>query len=671
MLRLISFLFAAALLVGCGDGITTVSETEKPGGYTVFDDATGDIPYPNNLLFSGSIDGTLNIPYDPQAPEADVKAALNTLDGFSTVSPISVTITAEMDPGTLAGNVHLFKVKTITEPSSGVPAVVATEKALTYGEEFVATIRGLKLVILPLIPLEGDSSYMVVLTDGIANAAGQRLYADATTRMLNGTQRLADTNGNPTVYFHPDATVNAQTAAQLEGLRQLTQLMIAQAEAGGIARERIVMTWSFDTQSIGKVARALADHNASGTLTLQPIGLTSSQLIGLAGEDNSSFSGNADVYAGTLAQLPYYLGVPTEDAPTAPLDETFDFVPDSGDLPQVRDNRTIPVLSTVPRTMEAPESGWPVVIFQHGIFENRTNLLAIAEAFASEGFAAVAIDLPLHGITDISNPLYMASLERTFALDLIDNGSLLPIPDGKTDPSGTHYLNIYDLLVARDNLRQSTSDLLTLQNALSSAVGISFDAARVAFVGHSMGTLAAFGYLANASLETVTLGMPGGGIAELLNHSQRYGPVIEAALAANGILKGTPEYDAFIVAAQTIVDDADPVNYALGAGKKQTMFIVGVKEDDLIPNSVPTAPLAGTRPLITLTSSTDINLSAAPGLLPVTGNAAVCFAIGDHVSFLDPRPNLDVTVEMQTQTASFLYTKGAAVQITDASLLFQ
>ena len=670
MFRLISIVFAAVLFSGCGDAVSSAPASEKPGGFTVFDTETGDIPYPNNLLFSGSTDGTLNLPYDPQAPDATVIAAMNTLDGFSTVAPISITLTAEMDPATLPGHVHLFKVRTVTEPSSGVPAVVGTEKALVYGSEFAATLSGTKLVILPLVPLEGDSGYMVVLTDGIANASGQRLYPDATTQMLNGTYKLVDSQGNPTVYFDPDAATNAQTAAQLEGLRQLTQLMIAQAEVNGIERDHVVMAWSFNTQTIGEVAAAFADRNASGTLALQALGLTSSQLIGMAGEDNSSFNGSADVYAGTLSHLPYYLGVPSETDPSAPLTETFDFG-QGGALPTARDNRTVPVLASVPKGLETPSSGWPVVIFQHGIFENRTNLLAIAEAFAAAGFAAVAVDLPLHGLTDTANPLYMPSLERTFDLDLSDNESGLPIPDGKIDASGTHYLNIYNLLTARDNLRQSTSDLLALQNALAAAVGVPFDATRTVFVGHSMGTIASFGYLAHAALETVTLGMPGGGIAELLNHSERFGPQIEAALAAVGILKGTPDYDAFIVAAQTLVDDADPVNYAVRTGTKQTIFTIGVKEDGLIPNSVATAPLSGTRPLILLSGGTDLNLSTAPGLLPVQGNTAVCFNVGDHVSFLDPRPYPDATVEMQTQTASWLASKGMAIQITDVSLLSQ
>ena len=56
-----------------------------------FDPANGVIPFPNNLLFSGTKDLTLNIPVDPSAADAGPKIAMNALDGFSTSAPWSVT----------------------------------------------------------------------------------------------------------------------------------------------------------------------------------------------------------------------------------------------------------------------------------------------------------------------------------------------------------------------------------------------------------------------------------------------------------------------------------------------------------------------------------------------------------------------------------------------------
>ena len=42
----------------------------------------------------------------------------------------------------------------------------------------------------------------------------------------------------------------------------------------------------------------------------------------------------------------------------------------------------IPVLASLPGLGPAPDDGWPVVLFQHGVTSNRTSMIAIADAFA-------------------------------------------------------------------------------------------------------------------------------------------------------------------------------------------------------------------------------------------------------------------------------------------------
>src|SRR5690625_5411038 len=90
-----------------------------------------------------------------------------------------------------------------------------------------------------------------------------------------------------------------------------------------------------------------------------------------------------------------------------------------------------PVLMTVPNELSGqsqPSSGWPVVIFQHGITGDRSQMLALADTMAAQGFAVVALDMPLPGFTDPSSPLYVGNTpfgeiatKRTFVLDLQDN----------------------------------------------------------------------------------------------------------------------------------------------------------------------------------------------------------------------------------------------------------
>lgn len=668
---------AAALALmfgGCdGDKGTDLQDSlkgntveDKIAGFAVFDPATGMIPYPNNILFAPNSSSnndydygrTLNIPYEDTDADAAIKRQLNTLTGFSTTAPITAPVTATLDPATIPAGVRVYKVDI---NASG--AVTGITDTLQYGVDYFPTQSGDKIAILPLHPLEPLSNYMVVLTSDLKDAQGRVLSPDIATALT--------LSPNPLV---AGGTLDAESAAALEAIRRGNMAMLYALALAGKDPAKTVQIWNFRTQVIGAVAKAVSDANISGELGLADTHLTSSRMIGMAGEDNSSLHGIAEVYAGTLSNLPYLLEGAENQYDPAPLMTTFAFNGGSS-MPIVRDNRTIPVLATVPKTVPMPGKGWPVVIFQHGITQNRTNLLALSEAFAAAGYAAVAIDLPLHGIDDNTSALYMGASERTFNLDLIDNDTGIAGPDGKIDPSGTHYINLASPATSRDNMRQSSADLIALSNALHApavaADGLKFDTNHVALVGHSLGSMTPFGCLANRHPESITLAMPGGGIAQLLNHSQTFGPLIEAGLAQEGILKGTSEYESFMVATQTILDDADPVNYA-AAVAAGPLFVIEAQNDRVIPNRVAAAPLSGTDPLLRLMNVTDINLSAAPGLIPLNGNAVSKLAEpAGHGSFLDPTDSPDATVEMQKEAASFIQSAAHAMLVSDPSLIVQ
>jgi pimeloyl-ACP methyl ester carboxylesterase len=512
---------------------------------------------------------------------------------------------------------------------------------------------------------------MVVLTNGIKNAKGQALAADAATAMLMGSDPLIDDQGNPTVYLHPNAAVNAQSAQLAELYRQLNRYMVANSAAQGVNPDDIVIAWSFNTQTIGKVAQAFADEDLSGEIAVQATGMTSKDVLTLAGYDvNASMFGIADLYVGQLTNVPYYLGAADNNHSQIPL--TSYFVPQEGtDLPELQSMQNIPLLLTVPNHMPKPSAGWPVVIFQHGITKDRSMILPVSEAFASVGYATVAIDLPLHGVTDAAS-LLKGSNERTFDLDLVNNTTGAPGPDGIIDASGTHYINLPNPLVSRDNLRQSTSDLIALKNALGSAVGVDLDESKVAFVGHSLGTIASFGFLAHADLETTSLAMPGGGIAQLLNNSESFAPVIQAGLASKGINAGTAAYESFMIATQTLIDDGDSINYAAAVKAKQEhLYAIKVIGDAVIPNAVATAPLSGTDPLLRELGMGDIDTTGTPGMVALTGNTKVQFTAGDHGSILSPEASVQATIEMQTETASFVQSLGTLIKVQYPEIIKQ
>ncbi len=697
MYRTFTASLAVLLLAGCGSSVSTVSTSEKPGAYTVFDSANGVLAYPNNVLFAGSADGTLNIPFDPTAPDAGIKSQLNTLDGFSTTSSVTLPLTGAVDESTLAGNVRVFKVTAAALPETqGIPAVVATEKELVYGSDYITVLSGNKIAIVPLKPLEGHSNYMVIVTDGVHAANGGTLAPDATTAMLNGSQLLINEQGDPTAYFDPDATTNTQTAMQLEGLRKLTQMMFAQAGAAGIDSKHIVTAWSFQTQTIGEVQASIAAEasaNTDGNLTLADVGFTTKELFGQVGIDTSMMTGSAEIYAGTLNNIPQYMPQGSHDNPMPVLNGSFTYK-EGTFMPEAQATVSLPVVTTLPSAAsgcEMPTAGWPVVMYMHGITRDRTDLFVFGETLASKCYAGIAIDQPLHGVTDATNPFYMGSLERTFNVDIVTEEPYGVItafaPDGVIDSTGINFMNLAHVMTTRDNLQQATSDLFELQNALAKVQGTTFDTARVSFLSHSLGTISTIGFINHTDkLKTAVLAMPGQGVLPILTHSEVFTPPLNAGLAAFGIMPGTPEYDTFILASQTIVDDADPANYTMTLGTRSLPLLEfesvgdGIDPntgDKHIHNSIPSNPIAGTDPLIRYTQALDLNVSALTSTpygqmyFPKTSKTVTRVTAGEHRSLLDPQYSLEAFVEYHTELISFIDSNGTAILVNDPSIIKQ
>ncbi len=684
---------ATLLMSGCENKDGYSDQDDIVAGYAVFNPNEGLIPYPNNILFApnnsstNDFDGgrTLNIPYEPEDDDASIVQQLNALTGFSTISPITAPITATLDEATMPLGVQLYEVS--IDPTTG--AVTSVTQALTFGVDFVATQSGSHIVILPLQPLKSLTTYMVVFTDDLKDSSGRPLAADLATALTLSDIPIKEGGG-----------LDAPTAAALEAIRQGNQAMFAALTAEGKDPSKTVQIWNFRTQLIGAVqSNITAQVTGSSVIGVQNAGMSTKDLFTQLGYDTSTMTGSAQVYVGKLMNLPQYMPQASHENPLPALTGQFD-VNSTTFAPTVQATVNVPLVATLPSgdsgcTM--PDTGWPVVIYQHGITRVRTDLFVYGETFASQCYASVAIDLPLHGITESNttrNPFYMGDEERTFNIDLVtedENGTIIAEePDGIIDSSGTHYINLSHIATTRDNLHQTTADLLELETALATASidanpSLKFDTNNVHFLAHSLGTIAASGYVNKTTgLNTITLAMPGQGLAQLLNNSMRYGPIIEAGLAAKGIIKGTAAYESFMVATQTITDDADPANYTVSIGSTQPAPIlafevigdgitppcsVAANSDDVIPNCVATAPLSGTEPFLRSIGATNIDLvDGSAGYKPLSGNTAVRLTAGAHASPLYPD---ETTVPIHTQIISFIASQGAMTLVIDPAIIYQ
>ncbi len=682
--RLVAVLLMAGLaLAGCGgsssDSIGPTDPTSgngNPGGSTsvgVFHpnfqvgNGVGVLPYPTDLYFSGSTDGTLNGPVTPFLPNA---ATINALDGFSTVASSTVRFSAPIDAATISpASVIMLEV----DLDNATKAAIGFRRPLIYGTDYTARVAasldsgGATLEIVPLKPLTPSTGasnvgYLVILTAGLQDTSGNVATPDRDYLTVR-TAAIADLTGG---VFPP--TCITVTNATLNAVCQLTYTHLAVANGAGIPLTSIVLTYSFSTQSTADVM-----VYATATVPVAPIGVVATGLNLSA--LNPALPPIADIYVGQLA-INYYLDS------AAPLTGRWEAAPGGPGVPSTNltrfnpvpvaksTNFPIPLFVTVPNAgsgQAKPAAGWPVVIFQHGLSGNRVQSAAVAGAYASQGFVVAAIDIPLHGITDTTNPLFQADIERTFDLDLIDNTTGAPPADGVIDPSGTHIINLTSLLTSRDNLRQAAIDIVQLAGALPNLdldgdTNSDIDPARIHYSAISHGAIV--GTIANAMpIPTVSayLNVPGGGIANLLRDSEALGPRVEAGLVAAGLTPDTTLYEQFFRDAQTAVDAGDPLNYIAAAVAARPVLLTQVINDTVVPNSA-TQRLVNAAPFVK---------TATPGFNAVGAGTGtwVHFTEGFHGSLLSPAASLATTTEMQTHAASLAASGGTVFAIANPAIL--
>ncbi len=676
---------AATLFLGaCSGGHGTVGATDTASGngnpvatsvtpqastVALFQPLQGILPYPTDLYFAGSTDGTVNIqPANALMPN---QAAVNALDGFSTTAVIRARFGGALNPASFTAQSVIVLQVTIDNTTKATTGVV---QPLIYGVDYTTGVgpeTGVGNTILeirpthPLVPSTGatDNGYLVLLTNAITDATGKAATAD--TDYANIKAALP--------------TCAAITDSSLHGICQLTGAHLQIAQAIGLNPANVVLSFSFSTQSIFDTLAAVGQTATAQPLNVHSTGLTTAQA-------NPRLSGHATIYVGTLS-IPYYLSR-TEpltgywQGNPSPLDPSSRFLTRFNPVPVPTETLQIPVLVTVPNANSVPKGikpagGWPALIFEHGITRNRTDMLAVADSFADSGFVVVAIDLPLHGLTDptsalyasAANPLYAGlslpatgSIERTFDLDVMNNTTGAPVPDGQIDSSGASFINLTSVLTTRDNLREGAADLITLTRSLpnmkldSDPAG-DINPAGIHYLGHSLGAIIGGVYLGVASkteVSTATLAMPGGGLPYLLRDSPTFGPRIVAGLEAQGLVQGTTLFEQFFRDAQTIVDAGDPLNYIAAAAVNHPIHLLQIVGSDSSPPDQ-VVPNSATQRLIDAAALARIPAPTGPTLVTNASGfrSHVNFVLGDHGSIIDPTASIAVTTEMQAEAISF------------------
>jgi len=380
-------------------------------------------------------------------------------------------------------------------------------------------------------------------------------------------------------------------------------------------------------------------------------------------------------------------------------------------------DESIPLQVTLPETGWVPgyagslscgqiyaANGYPVVIYVHGITSDRTSGLALAHTLASRCVATVAIDLPLHGVAANNAFVTVLNVEKSQLIPFATlygadapherhfnvagpGGAPAPMnfaAPTANDGSGAQFTNLGYLLNTRDNNREAVMDLLNLNASLKGldadfvqAQGAKLNLANVNVVGHSLGGIlgtvfvtvnqaaiandAKIGLSSNLNpIRSLVASVAGTQVSQILINSATFAPVINAGLGKAGVNVGTSNYEKFMYAAQSAMDSGDPVNFAqLLSTLKIPVLLQQVKDDQVIPNSADSAPLAGTVPFARLLGTTRLGLGETQLGADAGYTGYVKLNAGDHASLLRPSAAApQVTNEMQTEVVSFILGAG-------------
>ncbi|OBU15126.1 lipase [Photobacterium aquimaris] len=554
-------------------------------------------------LLMDSRDGTLNT--EVAAADAnDISDPLITMghtDGWSTSQPLQLQFVGnDLDSTTLANGFYLIESN---DPTTRTNTIEPTKLTQNDGD-FVLSASGTTLTVLLLKPLKPASNYMFAITSDLKDSNGDSVGMSNSYAVLKA---------------NAPAPVAALVAAQ-----DITHATEAEFIKVGVSQDSIMFSSWFTTASVGdavyavKAATALALQQGANTVwkgSAISDQVSTSDLRSLFSFSNltdtkqTTPQAKGEIYTGTIA-LPYFLdntaagfattpwqsGMPSlaiissvltsgSDADKAAIVAQLaqlnitpaDIAAAANDADiqrrlvvtltgttltladgnQLDPQRLITRFSPLPKLQSVQYLDYTLIlpvdpscdqvaknatsIYLHGITSTKETVLALADNIINEQCQAIfAIDHPLHGSRAIAG-----------------------VDGSASDGHPEYYLNLSALTVARDNLRQSTTDIIGLRAAIgqvfatiastdASAIGglgnlKTLDPAQgVNFIGHSLGAITGVSVanIANRPVDipqtdallfdinALALANPGGEIPYLLLNSGSFGDFVKGNLMA-------------------------------------------------------------------------------------------------------------------------------------------
>jgi Bacterial virulence factor lipase N-terminal len=627
---------------------------------------------------------------------ADIKL-LNQLDGFNAQPRLSIPFDGAIDVNSVnSSTVFLLQL----------PAAFAfgqdAEDEIFHG--FTPHVVGINQVVWDPASLtlfaESDQhldqhfSYLLVITDGVHDAAGNPVAAARHFRDLDG-----------------DDSSDAQLRRYRRALRSLIDNGTLHRIAPGLEKKHIAAASLFTVESVSATLESIRDQikaagaptvsfnlGSGGEKTVFPLntvtGLTwNIQALTVGSLVPASLNANLgalQIFPGSIGTIAFGKFNSTQWKNAAvfiPAVPSHASVPPQG-TEELFFNLFIP---SGPR----PTNGWPVAIFGHGFTDSKQGApFVVASTLAHNGIASIAINVVGHGFGPKSTlTLNQGTTSVTFpeggrGIDQDGNGQIT-----SAEGSSTFFAGPQGTIGSRDALQQTVADLMQLVRAIQGGIDVNgdglpdLDANRIYYAGQSFGGIYGTIFLGiEPDVRAGVPNVPGGAIVDIVRLSPSFQLLLTQALAArtpsllnagppiffndNNPLRNLPPVTNTVFGAvpiQTVEDSSrwlgqagDPVAWApfirkspLPGESAKRVIIQFARGDKTVPNPTATA----------LIRSGDLKDAATFFRNDLAFALGVGFGKNPHtfLTNLSPAPVAAAAIGAQSQIAVFFATDGALI----------